>query len=149
MNTALVAAVLLAILAGFVPWLRVGNPLSPPPRVLGEVPYGTTAALRRVMEPGDRMFNPQVWGSWFTFAFPENPVFVDSRIEIFPDEVWSDHDVVSTGREGWQRVLDRWNVDVVVLHRIEQEHVIPRIRQDPGWRLVHEGAEGLVFGRDR
>jgi hypothetical protein len=93
------------------------------------------------------MFNPQLWGSWFEFAFPEHPAFVDSRIEVFPDRVWEDYDAVSAGREGWQGVLDRWGIDVVVAERRQQAALIPFILQDPGWRLVHRDADGMIFVR--
>jgi hypothetical protein len=146
-NTGIAAVIVLATVAGFLPWLGVRSQTAPPTRVVSDAPYEMTAALNDHLGPGDRMFNPQIWGSWFIFALPQHPVFVDSRIEVFPEEVWDDHDVVSTGREGWQRVLDRWGVDVVVLHRFEQEELIPRIRRDPGWKNVYEDTEGLVFVR--
>ena len=55
----------------------------------------------RSREPGDRLFNPQPWGSWFEFAVPDLPVAIDSRIELFPAQVWDDYAAVVGGREGW------------------------------------------------
>jgi hypothetical protein len=91
------------------------------------------------------MFNPQIWGSWFEFSVPGLPVFVDSRIEVFPASVWRDYDRVSGGIQGWQAILRRWRITVLVADRTQQAQLIPRIRQDPGWRLVHEDRDGLVF----
>ena len=34
---------------------------------------GITAALRDVAGPGDHLFNPQPWGSWFEFELPDLP----------------------------------------------------------------------------
>ena len=59
------------------------------------------------------MFNAQIWGSWFELVLPRNPVFVDSRIEVFPASVWGDYLAVSSGRQGWQRILQRWRVRAV------------------------------------
>ena len=68
--------------------LPVWRPIDPasarPQGVVGIAPPGITAALRDIAKPGDRLFNPQPWGSWFEFALPDLPVAIDSRIELFP-----------------------------------------------------------------
>ncbi|HXF71900.1 MAG TPA: hypothetical protein VNO79_04725 [Actinomycetota bacterium] len=115
--------------------------------LVSTAPGGITHALRAALEPGDRVFNAQIWGSWFELALPDNPVFVDSRIELFPEEIWDEYFAVSNGREGWQEILDRWGVQAVAADREQQDGLIPRIHRDPGWRLVYEGRDGLVFVR--
>ena len=40
--------------------------------------------------PGSRLFVSQTYASWFEFALPSMPVFVDSRIELFPTAIWDD-----------------------------------------------------------
>ena len=62
------------------------NPRRDPAGVLTDAPPGVTAALRELTEPGEQVFNPQAWGSWFEFAVPEVKVALDSRIEFFPVE---------------------------------------------------------------
>ena len=101
----------------------------------------------RTLHPGDRMFNPQIWGSWFEFALPDHPVFVDSRIEVFSDAVWRDYEAVSSARDGWQEILDGWNIAVVVADRRQQTALIPAISKEPGWVLVHRDGHGAVFTR--
>ena len=71
-----------------------------PGGVVGDAPGGITAALRNAVQPGDRILNPQSWGSWFEFAFPDATVALDSRIEVFPAQVWDD----TTGPR-WRRRL--------------------------------------------
>jgi hypothetical protein len=136
---------LLAVL--FLPWGRPVSKIGSEDTLLTEAPPGLTAAVRRHLEPGEHMFNAQRWGSWFELATPEHPVFVDSRIEVFPESVWNDYGQVSTGVEGWQDVLDRWDIQVVVASKDQQRDLIPRISRDPGWRLLYKDADGWVFGR--
>ena len=81
------------------------------------------------------------------FRFPGAPVFDDSRIEVFPSTVWHGYDRVSAAADGWQDVLDRWDIDVVVASRYQQGGLIPAIRSDAGWQLLHEDRQGLVFVR--
>jgi hypothetical protein len=64
-----------------------------------------------------------------------------------PQSVWWKYYAVSAGVEGWQATLDSWRVDVAVLARDQQGALIPRMRADPGWRLVYEDGEGLIFRR--
>jgi hypothetical protein len=145
-NLAIVA--LLGILAvSALPWWRAANPLASSAELVADDPHGITEELRRILTPGDRIFNAQRWGSWFEFALPENPVAVDSRIEVIPGSVWTAYADVSFGRQGWQGILDRWRVSVVVANRGQQHELIPLILKDPGWRAVYRDRLGLVFVR--
>ena len=144
-----IAAALVALMVLLLPIWRPTGRLGAPRGLLGYAPPGITTRLGRTLSPGDRIFNPQVWGSWFVLALPEQLVFVDSRIEVFPEEVWKDYFAVSGAREGWQKVLDRWDIDIVVAHREQQRSLIPRIRRDPGWRPIFEDRDGFLFERVR
>jgi hypothetical protein len=145
-NAAIVGLLVILTISA-LPWWRADNPLANSPQLVTDAPPGITAELRRVLTPGDRIFNPQRWGSWFEFALPEYPVAVDSRIEVLPTSVWQAYTNVSFGREGWQRILDQWKVSVVVAHTEQQHELIPIIRRDPGWRLAYRERDGLVFVR--
>ena len=54
---------------------------------------------------------------------------------------------MSSGRQGWQGILDHWRIDLLVLDRQEQAGLLPLIRRDSGWRLIRADADGLVFER--
>jgi hypothetical protein len=142
-----IAALLVVLGISFLPWWKGHDRAAPAPDVLADAPIGVTRTLRVYLHPGDRIFNPQIWGSWFELSFPRNPVFSDSRIEVFPSSIWGQYLDVSLAREGWQGILDSWNVRVVVANRSQQAELIPLIRRDPGWRLVHQDRRGLVFVR--
>jgi hypothetical protein len=73
-------------------------------------------------------------------------VFVDSRIELFSDDVWDDYAAVVDGIDGWPAVLDRWDVDAVVTDEHTPE-LRERMERQPGWRTVHADATGAVFVR--
>ena len=73
-----------------------------------------TDAVREAAAPGDRLLVPQPWASWFEFATPDLPVAVDSRIELFPNDVWADYLTVTQGGDGWEDVLAAWAPTLVV-----------------------------------
>lgn len=143
---AVIATILVALGVSFLPWWRDLNPLLGSPELLSDAPSGATSALERALEPGDRLFAPQRLGSWFELALPENPVFVDSRIEVFSPSTWRRYREVVFGQEGWQEVLDRWNVVAVVVTP-DQTGILPRMREDPAWRSAYRDDEAEIFLR--
>ena len=138
-------AVALAALAVVLALQWRGRP--PLGGLLWHAPVGLTRALEGHVPPGTRLFNAQIWGSWLEFAAPEYPVAVDARIELFPPEVWRRYYDASTGHEGWEEILDDWDVGAVVAEREQQARLIPLLRRDPTWRLVYQDEEGALFVR--
>jgi hypothetical protein len=110
-------------------------------------PQGLVRSAAAATEPGDRLFVAQLYGSWFEFALPDRPVFVDSRIEIFPQATWLQYDAVASGRADWGSILDRWQVEAVVTQ--EDTLLVRFLRAAEGWRMVDQDEDGFVFVRDR
>ena len=147
LNAAIVGLLALAVVGSVIRWMPYTGPAMPTGGRLAFAPVGITRELQRSLGPGEVVFNAQKWGSWLEFEFPRSPVIVDSLIEVIPESVWWRYYAVSSGAEGWQATLDAWDVDVAVLARDQQGPLIPKVRADPGWRLVYEDAEGLIFRR--
>ena len=143
-NTAIAAAVVLGGLL-LLPWWRTLD--RPPETLLAFAPSTLTDELRQVVGPQTRMFNPQIWGSWFELEIPGQPTFVDARIEVVPDAVWRDYDAISSARTGWEQIVDRWGFDVIVASRTQQAPLIDALKTAPGWRAAYSGVEGVVYVR--
>ena len=108
-------------------------------------PPGVTATLRDLAAPGDRVFNPQTWGSWFEYALPKVLVAVDSRIEFFREDVWDRYEAVLAGREGWQEQLDEWDVRFIVT--TAREAPFGDRLAAAGWRELYRDGDGAVYAR--
>src|SRR4029450_5132573 len=147
LNAAIVGLLALAVIGSMIRWLPYTGPDMPTGGRLAFAPVGITRELRRTLAPGGGGLDAQKWGSWLEFEFPRSPVVVDSLIEVIPSSVWWKYYAVSSGVDGWQETLDGWDVDVAVLARDQQGPLIPKLRVDPGWRLLYEDAEGLIFRR--
>jgi hypothetical protein len=148
LNAIVAVAVVAAGIALLPGWRPIERGLDAPSGVVGTAPPGITAALRDLATPADRLFAPQPWGSWFEFALPATPVFVDSRIELFPVAVWDDYDTVTDGGDGWSETLDRWGVTLVVaVDRLGRTPLSERLRTDAGWREVYADEDGRIFVR--
>jgi hypothetical protein len=136
----IVAALALGVIV-LAPWLRGSSYET----FLGAAPPGLTEAVRG-LPSGSRLMVHQPWGSWFEFAVPDDPVFVDSRIEIVPEAIWKDYGEVGFAGAGWKEVLERWDVDAIVA--APNWELLPYLRSDPAeWRVVYDGDDGTLFQR--
>jgi hypothetical protein len=142
-----VVGLLVAVCVLLLPaWRPVDPRIGAPDSVVGDAPPGITQALRGLVRPGDRIFNPQPWGSWFELALPDNPVVIDSRIEVFPVKVWDDFDRVRSGADGWQSTLEGWQVAVVVAESDDTAFVERLTRA--GWNRVYLDQDGAILRRN-
>jgi hypothetical protein len=142
-NWALAVALVLAGIAFLPAWRPIDPGTLAPTGVVANAPSGITGALRDLAQPGDRLFNPQVWGSWFEFALPDVPVAIDSRIELFPPEVWDAYDLVLSGTDRAVTQLRDWGVTIAVLAAPDRR-LLDRLDGD-GWRTVYSDDDGWIM----
>ena len=140
------AVVLIATGVAFLPVWRVVDPATGAPvGLLTDAPPGVTAAVRSFSQPGDHVFAPQPWGSWFEFATPDLRVAVDSRIELFPATVWTMYDAVRAGAAGWEAIMAEWGVTLVALE--PGDAVMVTRLTGAGWTVVSSDGSGTVMRR--
>jgi hypothetical protein len=142
-----IAIVLGVAVLVLLPWWRPTEAMTARRGLLDEAPAGLVKAVADSTDVGARLFVPQRWGSWFEFALPDRPVFVDSRVEVFPAAVWADEAAISGGHDGWQATLDRWAVDAIVVDAASGEEVAQRLSIEPGWVEAAADADGWLFVR--
>jgi hypothetical protein len=112
---------------------------------LSFAPVALSDAVAEDVPAGSRLLVEQGWGSWFEYARPEMTVFVDSRFEVVPEQIWEDYSTITTPKAAWREVLQRWNVDAIVAKSTWK--VLPLLRADPDWKVAFEDADGVVFVR--
>jgi hypothetical protein len=145
-NVIIAGVLVLAGVALLPAWRPVDPGLAAPIGVVGTAPSGITTALRSLVQPDDRVFAPQPWGSWFEFAVPTVRVFVDSRVELFPVRVWSDYDEIAGGGETALVALDRWDVTIVVIaDQSASSPLAQLLGSDPAWHEAYHDDDGRVF----
>jgi hypothetical protein len=139
-----VAAMLVAVSLVVLPvWRPLDPGLGTPDGLVSHAPSGMTAALTRLSAPGDRVFNPQRWGSWFEYRVPEVLVAIDSRIELFPAQVWRDYESVLAGSDGWAERMGAWQVNLVVTDRPESS-LGDRLLTS-GWTEAYVDTDGAIY----
>jgi hypothetical protein len=137
LNTAVVGVLAAAVVLA-LPWWRPIDPLTGRAGLLTYAPSDLAQALRARIQPGTRVFTPQVWASWFEWSVPDGRYFLDSRFELFPPEIWEGYDVIAAGGPGATAALEDWDVEVLVL---------PAGADAPGggWTRAFEGSDGSIL----
>jgi hypothetical protein len=136
----IIIGTLVAFILVLAPWWRGSSA----DRFLRAAPPGLTEAARQLPD-GTRLLVDQPWGSWFEFALPRDPVFVDSRIEIVPAAIWDDYGQVGFAGARWREVLESYQVDAIVANA--DWELLPLLEADPGWRSVYKDDDGELFVR--
>jgi hypothetical protein len=142
-----VAAVCILALLPITAILRAGaDPITGTTQRLAlDAPEVLVDATREALPVGSRLFVYQPFASWFEYSISAYPVMVDSRIELFSDDVWHDYDRAIAAAESWERILDRHLIEGIIL---PPDAVLrDELSMATGWRRVVDGPAGSVFVR--
>ncbi len=91
------------------------------------------AIVSKHTEPGQRVFNDPQIGSWL-ISMGAAPVFVDTRIDMYPKGFMSDLQGCLDGKDDWQERLNKWGVSAVIAR---DDCVLNRmLLASPDWLLA-------------
>jgi hypothetical protein len=88
------------------------------------------------------LFNAYNFGSYLLWKLPSMPVFVDGRTDLYDDEILDQYLTVVQAREGWNEILERWQIRVVF---IEPSAPILQILRAEGWTVYYEDAQAVIL----
>jgi hypothetical protein len=114
---------------------------------LASAPVATADWLAAHPQAG-RMLNYQPWGSYLEFRLgPAVKPAVDSRIELTPEDLWTDYHAVMAGRWDAQRLLARRGIAYVVTDAAATPNLVAVLDDSSGWRLAFRHREERVYVR--
>jgi len=146
LNLALIVVLCLGALIS-LPWLKHLLPL--PPKKAGvisaETPLSATEYLLDAKLPGP-VFHAMSFGSYLIWqAQPDYPVFVDSRIELYPPEIWYDYVGISAAAEGWEDRLSKYGVRTLMLSREEQPALVEAAEESARWEEMYSDGVAVIL----
>ena len=146
-SVAFAALAVAAVLS--LPGLERVNPLLmiPGRRHRTEADLQAAADALRRHRPEGRLFSRFEWGEYLGWALaPHYRIFMDGRIEIYPDRVWGEYTAVTRGRADWERILRGYEVDCLLLDTQGGYHtdLLPLVEASPAWERAF--ASGRVVG---
>ena len=71
-------------------------------------------------------------------------VFLDGRADPFPPAVWTQYDTVIHVRDGWRRIVRRYGVDALLVHR---GGPLDRAARRDGWRIAVDAPIRLLVAK--
>jgi hypothetical protein len=93
--------------------------------------------------PG-RLFSSYNWGGYMMWALPEYSVFVDGRTDLYNDDIIGQWITVVQAQNGWQVVLDRWQVCTVLL---EPDRPVNAQLPLADWHEIYRDQTAVIYMR--
>ncbi len=96
--------------------------------------------------PGE-MFNSYNWGGYLIWRlYPRYRVFIDGRTDIYDDAFVREYLQVVWARPGWQKVLDDYKVNFIL---VESDGLLATFLAENGdWRLAYQDEMAVIFVRE-
>lgn len=106
--------------------------------------------LRKNPVPG-KMFNFFDIGGFLDWQlYPGALTFIDGR--TYNQQVFLEHQVVTGGMQGWERIVDKYGITYFVLKTMDSSGmilpIVPVLANDPNWALVFSDGLFVVFVRN-
>jgi hypothetical protein len=143
--------VLVVIMMGVIslPWLKgiLPLPAAKAGLISAETPVQATQILLEQKLPG-RLFSSMSFGSYLIWAaYPEYQVFVDSRIELFPEKIWFDYLNISNAVGDWESQLRDYGVNTLMLSPVAQPALVVAVERSSNWKKIYQDAVSFIFIR--
>jgi hypothetical protein len=146
------AAICLACVLS-LPWLENYNPAVSKLRGTHRVEYDLEALAQRLeREPrSERIFSRFEWSEYLGWRLqPTHKIFMDGRIEIFPDAVWAQYDAVTRGRADWEQILDQYGVNCLLVDTAGYHAgLLPQVERSSEWHKAAEAGDAVLYVRHR
>lgn len=138
---ALVVGMLGLLLVVGLPWVKpmLGLPPEVGSLITPATPVQAVEALQE--EPSSErpahLYHAMRFGSYMMWAAPEQPVFIDTRIELYPFEQWIDYRTLNSG-EKIDELIAKYEIDGFLLHKEEQASLLQALQERSEWEVRYE-----------
>jgi hypothetical protein len=112
-------------------WSRVWRSVEVGSLLDRNTPVAATQYLRE--HPGGQIFNEMGYGSYLIWAVPDQKVFIDPRVELYPLEMWKDYIKITNGVRSLE-LLTAYGADRVLLDRERQEELTRVLASSTKWQ---------------
>ncbi|MBN1888004.1 MAG: hypothetical protein JW850_08430 [Thermoflexales bacterium] len=98
------------------------------------------------LHPGGRLFNELGYGSYLMWAVPEQGIFIDPRVELYPLEHWQAYAAITRGAR-YNALLAKYGADRIVLDTVKQPELARSLAADPLWSKEYEDRRSQIWRR--
>jgi len=94
-----------------------------------------------------RIFAQDQWGDYLIYRlYPATKVFIDGRSDFYGSEFGEEYLRLLTVQEGWNKTLDRYAIDTIVLAPKAALTTLLKVSRD--WHVVYDDHYSIVFRRN-
>ncbi|RRR72639.1 MAG: hypothetical protein EI684_09960 [Candidatus Viridilinea halotolerans] len=136
LNGVLIGFIALFLLLA-LPWVKpaLGLPPEVGSLIAVETPVAAVEFMQRDAERPQRLFHAMSMGSYLIWAAPEQPVWADPRIELYPFAQWREYQQLSAAQDV-ERLLATYAIDGLLLSNSEQTALVTWANERPNaWAL--------------
>ena len=90
------------------------------------------------------LLNEYGWGGYQLMMYPDMPVFVDGRTDLFGDEIIGQWMALIRAEGDYAVVLDRYDIDAVLL---QPQRPLVRVLEDEGWHIKYQDNLAVLLSR--
>jgi hypothetical protein len=143
----LIAGLLIGLLVATLPWWKeqLGLPPELGTLLATETPVAATAQLRELPQRPQRLFHDLGFGSYLIWAAPEQQVFVDPRIELYPYEQWVDYIDLGQGKRVAE-LTEKYGFDGWLIDPQAQADLAAALDGDQRWERVITTDDAVYYG---
>lgn len=95
-------------------------------------------------QPTGNLLNSYDWGGYLIWKMRDFPVFIDGRTDLYNDEIIGQWMCVVNAGQGWQEVLDHWNIHLIL---VEPDRPVVALLTENGWHKAYQDNLAVVFTR--
>jgi hypothetical protein len=137
-----VSLLVVTLAVGVKVWLALPPALNEK-ELVRTLPFGAAEYVLRE-KPAGPLFNSYNFGGYLSWAlYPDYPVFVDGRTDLYSDAFYRDYLTIANARPGYEAALDKYAARLAI---VETGSVIAdTLARDARWRLAYHDETASVF----
>ena len=97
--------------------------------------------------PGGQLFNEMGYGSYLIWAVPEQGVFIDPRVELYPYDQWMDYIHINNATK-YNDILTKYGVDRILLDKELQPNLAAVLSEDRQWKLEYTDQNAQIWSKN-
>lgn len=117
-------------------WLLNGQPTELKRSLSDGTPLTFAQELLKTPPPG-RVFASETLADFLLWNAPTpQRICVYTHVHLFPADHWKWCQVVKFGQKNWRDVLDRWQVNTILVEAESHPHLRQRLQDDKEWEIL-------------
>ena len=117
------------------------------PALSDETPVSAVQWLDAHPDLPDPIWADLAFESYLIYALPERPVWIDTRLEVYPPEDWQRYKAINAAAWNWQSLLDEDEINILLLSNISQSELLKAVNTSDIWCEIYADEQAMIYAR--